>query len=242
MNDRRRWRRWDSRAQPFLDVFHHGQRARVRNRALELIGPSLELAFEVAVGTAETLESGCAPIDFLHRDEHVDHLLADLAALRGRLREMLVVGANDVAAHVLHQVERRADVRRIVARSVHARDRDGGRLQSLQHAIFAHHVVRGRQQRSARRASQRPRMAVEVNEVNLVGMAERDIFGAKCGGVAELALLEEALEAVQVDRRGRSGFFLGRGTHRGYCFRKRGSRSSAAILRRSGAARTNEVQ
>ena len=53
-----------------------------------------------------------------------------------------------------------------------------------------------------------------MNQVNLVGMAERNIFGAKRARVAQLALIEEALEAHEIDRGRRSGFFLCRSTHR----------------------------
>ena len=80
------------------------------NRALELIGPSLELAFEVAVRSSETLKTDRAPIDFLQRDKHIDHLFADPAAKLGGLSEMPVVRSHYLAAHVLHQVKRRAEI------------------------------------------------------------------------------------------------------------------------------------
>src|SRR5260370_42304470 len=81
-----------------------------------------------------------------------------------------------------------------------------------------------------------------MNQVNLVGMAERDIFRPQCARVAELAFIEEPLQAGEIDRGRRSGFFLRRSTHRAYCFRNRGSRTStAAILRRQSADLYNEV-
>jgi hypothetical protein len=37
-----------------------------------------------------------------------------------------------------------------------------------------------------------------MNQVNLVGMPERDIFRSKCAGVAELAFVEEPLQAGEI--------------------------------------------
>src|SRR5579872_92970 len=80
-----------------------------------------------------------------------------------------------------------------------------------------------------------------MNQVNLVGMAERDILRPERAGVAKLAFIEEPLQACEIDCGRRSGFFLRRSTHRGYCFRNRGSRSSTStILRRHSADHTTK--
>src|SRR5260370_1018859 len=77
MDDRRRRRLRQMRSQPLLDLLHHRQRAGVRNRPLELIGPSFELALEITLGAAEALEAGCSPIDFLPLRDHLAHMPAD---------------------------------------------------------------------------------------------------------------------------------------------------------------------
>jgi hypothetical protein len=79
-------------------------------------------------------------------------------------------------------------------------------------------------------------MAVEMNQVNLVGMAERDIFRAERGRIAEPAFIEEALEAGEIDGGRRAGFFLCRGTHRGVLFSQTRLAVKCPIFR--GEART----
>ena len=82
-----------------------------------------------------------------------------------------------------------------------------------------------------------------MNQVNLVGMAKRDIFGSKRARVAELALIEEPLQAGEIDRGGRSGFFLRRGTHRAVLFSQtRRAVKRRAVLRQQSSHLYNEMQ
>ena len=80
-------------------------------------------------------------------------------------------------------------------------------LQRLQDAVFAQNVVCRWQQRSARWAPQHPRSAVEMHQVNLVGMAERDVLSTKPARIAEAVVADEALEPAGVNRRRRTGLF-----------------------------------
>src|ERR1700674_775558 len=209
MHDGRGWRLGQWCAEPLLDVFHHGQRPRVPNRPLELIDPALELPLKVAVGTPEALEADSAPIDRLKRHQQIDHRLTYSTAMRRRRdRGGPAVGTNHFAAHVLHEKERRADKTAVVARRVHARDRNGACLQRLEHTIFANDVVCGRQQRAPWRTPERPRLAVEMDQVKLVRMAERDVLGAQIICRAELAIADETWKAADIDRGRRPGLVV----------------------------------
>ncbi len=93
----------------------------------------------------------------------------------------LVEPAGQGVAHhdtldVLHQVERRADHVGVLAdrdRSRHPH-RCLGADQQVQDAVLAHHVVRGRQQRTGRRASQHPVLVAGPDGVRQVAVALAD--------------------------------------------------------------------
>ncbi len=95
VHDGRRRRLGNMRLQPVAHLIHDRQRTRMRNRAFELIDPSLELAREVSVGTPEAFEAGGAPVNILQCDEQIDHAFADRAASCRRGGETFPVGADD---------------------------------------------------------------------------------------------------------------------------------------------------
>jgi hypothetical protein len=140
-------------------------------------GEAAQLAVEVARRLAEAVEPARPPVGVVHLHERVDELLADRAPA-GRVVERGGHGGRDhVALDQLHDVERRADHALVVARREHRRRARGGRLERLQQARLAQHVVRRRRQRPARRAPQHPRLTAAADQVRHVGVALAERLG-----------------------------------------------------------------
>ena len=138
-----------------------------------------QLALEVARRLAVALQAAGAPVDVVDLDQRVDQLLADplrLEAVRQRVGQ-------HVALDQLHDVERDAEQRVVVAGREDLRDAHVGALERAQQERLAQDVVRGGRQRWARRAPQHPLAAVAPDQVGDVGVPVADLFGLQLTAV-----------------------------------------------------------
>lgn len=144
---------------------------------VQLLAPAAQLPVQEPLGASEVPEADGLRVDGVQLHEGVDqtqHRLAGaLGAQRGELLRRAVRGALDV----LHDVERRADDRVVLAEQHRFRDRDGRRVQPADHAVLALHVVRGGQHMTQRRPPDDPsagavRLRDEVGQVRTAALDE----------------------------------------------------------------------
>ena len=159
-----------------------------------------QLALEVAGRLAEALEAGGPPVDGVDLDEAVDELLAHAPAVLLAVERRRDVLRDDVPVDALHDVERRADDRLVVA---HREDLGHARLarERAQDARLAQDVVGAGRQRRARRAAQHERGAAAVARCSVTfecpSPTGRDLGLAG----AEAVLVEELEQRIEDEQR-----------------------------------------
>ena len=179
MHDRRLGLVGQVRGQPVADPVVVGQLAGLPTGcgdggldALPLPGPPAQLPGQVAARPAEAGLDERLDVDPVHLGERGGQVEAE--RVPARLVEPAGQGvAHDDALDVLHQVERRADHVGVLAdrdRSRHPHRRLGAD-QQVEHAVLADDVVRGRQQRTGRRAPQHPVLGRRLDDVRQVAVA-----------------------------------------------------------------------
>ena len=206
--------------QPRRDALDGGQIA----RAVVLPQPAEapQLALEVALGPGrEVRQAGARQSTRVHLDERVDELLADPPALGRRVERGRHARRHDVARDALHDVERRADQRRVVADGEHGGNARGGRRQRAQQPRLAQDVVRAGRQRAARRAAQDELATGAAQQQRDVGMAVAErLDGELVGRRGQQAALDEKRQQ-RLGRR-RAARARARPPRRGWRRRRRG--------------------
>ena len=112
----------------------------------------------------------------------IDECLADQALIirnRGQLGRHRI--ANNNPAPPLHQEKSAADHRGIFAKQKHPRRFRKVRMDGVQHAVFARHVVCFRRHRPKRRTSQNIFAVIRSNQIYKVGMAIRKLLHFDAG-------------------------------------------------------------
>ena len=199
MDDGRGTRTRQVLAQPRSHVLDSRDVARAM--ALPEAAEAPQLAFEVAAGVArEPLQPARAPVDRVDLDERVDELLAAAAPLRRRVECRWHGAREDLAVHALHEVERRADDRRVVAHRQHPRHARRRRLERAQQARLAQDVVGARRERPARRPAQHDLPAFAPHEIGDVRVPLADRLRTHRSG-PEPVRVEERLERVEHEQR-----------------------------------------
>ena len=143
MHDRGLVARRDVLRQPFDQLFH------LRNvlglGRLVLFRPAMDLAGHVVAFLAKAFEPGGAPIDIVEIGKGLHLRLIDRAAL-GRLIIGQCAIPQDAAFHHVHDIKHRADDTFIGAQAIWPRNGVSQRIERGNHAIFAVHGMRARQQ------------------------------------------------------------------------------------------------
>jgi hypothetical protein len=174
----------------------------VRERQLELPAPPAQLSLEVAGRFSELVEAARRRIDRVQLDQSVDELVAQPGAVV--LGEDLRKRRPDHdPEHPFHQIEGRADYRLVLAHEDRARTSCVRAPEGRQHPVFPADVVRGGQERPARRASQDPLAAPPAHEEGLVGVAGLMALDGDLASAGQM-LVEVASERDFVDERRKS--------------------------------------
>ena len=115
-------------------------------RRAEAPRPALDLASDVARAAPEVLQAGRRHVDGVQVGEGVDEPLAERLRARRVVEPQLRghLAPDDVAGHPAHDVELRAEHRRVVAQAEHLRHLREDRRERRLHAVLAPHVVRRR--------------------------------------------------------------------------------------------------
>ena len=144
-----------------------------------MLRPAAQLALDEAGRPAEAGEADRFRVDGVEVGQDVDQRGADR---RPRLRPVGVARRQgvpaDVAEHALHHVEVDAQGAVGAAEVQDARHRHGCAVEGLQHAMLAHHVVRGGEDVAERGPPQDHLAGVAGDSVGEVGLAagdERDV-------------------------------------------------------------------
>ena len=159
-----------------------------------------DLALEIPLGPAEVAEAAALEVDAVQRRERGDHPLRHRGAVRGVAQAGRSRRGHRHAVEELHDVERHAEQRLVLAGGEHARDRHAGALQPAQHARLAQHVVGRRRQRRARRATEHDARALAAHAVGDVRVALADL-GRVDRPAADPLLVQEPLDRVAVQQR-----------------------------------------
>ena len=134
------------------------------------------------------------PVGGVERDERVDERLAHAPATGVGEQRLGHALADHPAVEALGQVKGRSDHVRIRAGGDEARHGNGRAGQGAEQACLAHHVMRGRCERHARRAAQDPGRAAAADEEGLVGVAGADALDGE-----RLARLQAHLRTLRVE-------------------------------------------
>ena len=142
---------------------------------------------------AETSADG-AVIDAVKLGDDTVQLIPDRRALGLRHAGKGLIPQH-TSSDEIHDVERRADDKRVFAQHMRLRDGEAGRIKRMDHAKFAIDGVRGRQQLSRRLASQHEAPARGVADlVSRVGLAALELLDrertAQPGNVLREVVLE----------------------------------------------------
>src|SRR5262249_41350864 len=149
VDDGRAGLRRDVLRQPGNEVVHRLHRLGLRS--LVLLAPACDLAVDVVSRLAERLQSYLFEANGMKTSNDAVELVPDCAALGFRHPRKRLVPQH-AAVDEIHDVERRADDRLVLAQDVRPRHREPGRMQRLDDAELAVHRVR-RGQKLARRLS-----------------------------------------------------------------------------------------
>jgi hypothetical protein len=144
----------------------------------------------------------------VQRRERGDHPLRHRSAVRGIAQARRRGGRHRHALEELHEVERHAEQRLVIARGEHARDRDAGALEPAQHARLAQDVVGGGR---PRRASEHHAGALAPDSVGHVRVPLADLGGVDRAG-SDAALVEKTLDRIAVQQRREVDCVLGQGS------------------------------
>ena len=144
-------------------------------RACPLGGPSIDLSMQESIGPAEVAESDGIDVDGVEFGEHVDEGVGGGELLGGvESGDGVSVGVHR-ARHELHQIERVADDRLVIAHGDGAGHGNGAGTQRLLDAVLAAHVVGGGEQRTHRRSSQHPIVVSAADTEGEIGGAAREM-------------------------------------------------------------------
>jgi hypothetical protein len=139
-------------------------------------------------------------VDGVDLHERVDELLGDPAALLVGLEAGGQRVGDDLPGQALHEEERRADHRLVVADGEHPRHPGLGVLQGAQQPRLADHVVRGLRDRRAWRAAQDDVGVAAAHHVGDVRVAVADGCGLEAAR-AEPVLVEEREQRLDDEQR-----------------------------------------
>src|SRR5207253_2714348 len=112
-----------------------------------------DLALDVVAGLTECFQSQRAVVEQVQPGDDAIQLVPDREALRLRHSRQTLVPEN-AALDIVHDVERRADDRVVLAERMRPRHRKAGAMQCRDHAVLAVHGVRRWQQFARRLAAQ----------------------------------------------------------------------------------------
>ena len=146
-----------------------------------LLGPAMDLAREIIPRSPEIGEAERLPV---HRVQ-----------AREGLTERLV----DRGADAIHDVERGADDRRVLAERVRARHREPRRAERRDDAVLALHRVRRGQELARRLAAQDVLAAARRQVVGRVRLAAAELLDSERAGKAGHVQAHVALERAQVE-------------------------------------------
>ena len=158
--------------QPLDEPVHRRDLALFRHHVL--LRPAAHLAREIAARPAEIRQARRLRVDSVQDRQAFVHLRIDPRALAG-------VGARhrhrveDPPALALHDVERRADDRIVLAQEVHLRQRQAGAGQRLLHPVFALDRVGRRQQRAGGLLAQDVFVGAEIEREGGVRLASLEL-------------------------------------------------------------------
>ncbi|MOA00083.1 hypothetical protein D3C78_1194290 [compost metagenome] len=135
-----------------------------------LARPAADLAREVVARPAIVGQAHGAMVHAVQRGDHPVHLTVDGLALGGRHARQGLVHQHP-AGEKLHQIERRADQRRVVAIGEHARHRHRAALQGAHDAVLAVDGMGRGHQQARRLGAQHIAAAAGRELVRRVGLA-----------------------------------------------------------------------
>ncbi len=160
---------------------------------------ALQLALEIAGGTAEIGQARALDVDRVQLDEGVDEVVAGRTACVGARERAGQLLGHDMPAQLFHDVEGDAEH---VGFGTDGEDARHARavVQRSQHARLAQHVVRRRRQRRARRPTQHHAPLAALEEERRVRVARPD--ACRCEDTrAEAVRVQPGLEGPPHEER-----------------------------------------
>ena len=198
MDDRDALLHGDVVAQPPGDLVDGGELAGLR--LLPLRRPSLDLAFDVTLALGEIAETDLVDVGGVQVGEHIDQVLGEAWTQRHRQLGGALGPIEHDPVDEAHHVERRADDIDVGAQAEHRRHRNVGAPDGRDDAVFAGHVVSGRQHVAERRATQDESSAGgvgdRVGEVRATAGDQREIERRR--GTLDVRL-EPGTDSIGVD-------------------------------------------
>ncbi|MGX1121601.1 hypothetical protein RKD37_006964 [Streptomyces ambofaciens] len=169
-------------------------------RGVELLGPAAQLAVQEALGAAEVREAHLGGVHGVQPDQGVDQVQHGGAGALGPEGGELLGGAERGAVHELHHVEGRPQHLLVLAQEYRARHGHVGRVQRVDDAVLASHVVRGGQDVAERRASYDPAVGAVRDGVGEVRPSALDQpAGQRAAHQAGPLAVEQDAQPVEIE-------------------------------------------
>ena len=163
-----------------------------------LLGPAMDLAREIIPRPPEIGEAERLPADRVQPREDLTERLVDGGALARREAGDRGIG-DDTPVDAIHDVERGADDRRVLAERVRARHREPRRAERRDDAVLALHRVRRGQELARRLPAQDVLPAARRQVVGRVRLAAAELLDAERAREAGHVLAHVARERAQVE-------------------------------------------
>src|SRR6266545_3861070 len=196
MDEGRRIVSGDVLGQPGDQSLHGGDRLGLRGAVLG--GPARDLARDVVAGLAEVGQPHRPPVDQVKTRQHLVHRVVDPCSLGGRQAGEPRVG-QDTTAHVLHDVEGRADHARVLAQRVAARHRDPGAGEARDHAVLAVDRMRRGEELAGGLAPEHVLLTARAEVVGRVRLAANELPHGEPSREARDVLAHVAVERLDVE-------------------------------------------